>query len=188
MPVSVPGALLAAAVLTVGVLGWRFFGAWFRFRGARLIECPENRRPAGVHVDGLHAAIGALHGAPSLRLSACSRWPERRNCGQECLAQVAASPESCLVRTLLSDWYRDKKCSVCGEPFGEIRWAVQQPGLISADKTTVEWNGIPAERLPEILETALPVCFACHMASTLVREHPELALDRGAMGARRISQ
>jgi hypothetical protein len=28
------------------------------------------------------------------------------------------------------------------------------------------------------LAAALPVCFACHMANTLVREHPELAVKR----------
>jgi hypothetical protein len=47
-----------------------------------------------------------------------------------------------------------------------------------ADKSTAEWSGIPAESLPETLQTALPVCFACHMASTLVRERPDLVTDR----------
>jgi hypothetical protein len=187
MPVSALWLVLGWAVLATAILGRRWVRAWLRFRGARVITCPENLRPAGVHVDERHAALAALRGAPALRLSACSRWPERQGCGQQCLAQIEASPEGCLVRNILADWYQGKACACCGMPFGEIRWAVQKPGLITADKTTVEWSQAPAERLPEILETALPVCFACHMANTLVREHPERALDRGALGARRIS-
>jgi hypothetical protein len=42
----------------------------------------------------------------------------------------------------------------------------------------VQWKQVPAEKLTETLETALPVCFACHMANTLVREHPELVIER----------
>jgi hypothetical protein len=178
---------LCLAVLAIGILGVRWARAWLRFRGARVITCPENMRPAGVHVDERRAALSALTGSPALRLSACSRWPERQGCGQACLQQIEASPESCLVRNILADWYRGKVCARCGLPFGEIRWAVQKSALISNEKKSVEWSQVPAERLPEILETALPVCFGCHMADTLVREHAELALDRGAPGARRIS-
>ena len=187
MPVQAVWILLSLAVLAIGVLGIRWASAWLKFRGACVITCPENQCPAGVHVDERHAALTALKGAPALRLSACSRWPERQGCGQACLTQIEASPESCLVRNILTDWYRGKVCASCGLPFGEIRWAVQKPSLYSADQKTLEWSQVPPERLPEILETALPVCFACHMASTLVREHPELAIDRGAPGARRIS-
>ena len=56
-------------------------------------------------------------------------------------------------------------------------------GPTAADMSTVEWSGVPAETLPETLQTALPVCFACHMANTLVRERPDLVTDR----SRRIS-
>lgn len=187
MPVSGVWFLVAVAVVAIGVLGTRLVSAWLRFRGARVVACPENLRPAGVHVDERHAALSALKGRPELRLSACSRWPERRDCGQACLAMIEASPENCLVRNILTEWYQGKACACCGRPFGEIRWSVQKPALITADKNSVEWSRIPAENLREILETALPVCFGCHMANTLVREHPELVVDRGAPGARRIS-
>jgi hypothetical protein len=170
---------LAAAVAFATV---RLLAAWFRYRGARVITCPENRRPAGVNLDARHAALTSF-GAPELRLSACSRWPERAGCGQECLSQIQESPEGCLVRNILAEWYRGKACVSCGRLFGEIRWEVQKPGLVSADKVCVEWSHIAAERLPETLQTALPVCFACHMASILVREHPDLVTDR----SRRIS-
>jgi hypothetical protein len=65
-----------------------------------------------------------------------------------------------------------------GQPFGEIQWAGSQPALLGADNVSVEWRQVPAGQLHETLAAALPVCFACHMARTLVREHPDLVVDR----------
>jgi hypothetical protein len=42
----------------------------------------------------------------------------------------------------------------------------------------VEWSQVPAERLAEVLLTAAPVCFTCHLAATLIREHPAMVTDR----------
>jgi hypothetical protein len=117
-------------------------------------------------------------GSAQFRLSACSRWPERAGCGQECVSQIQESPEGCLVRNIVAEWYRGKSCASCGRVFGEIEWEIRKPALVSADKVSIEWSRIAAERLPETLQTALPVCFACHMANTLVREHPDLVTDR----------
>jgi hypothetical protein len=167
------------AVLS-GTLAWRLVSAWWKFRGSRVITCPENRRPAGVVVDARHAAATALGSAPELRLSSCSRWPERAGCGQECLAQVADSPEDCLVRNILTKWYAGKVCATCGQPFADIEWTSQKPVLLQNRKISVEWNQVPADKLHEVLAASLPLCFACHMANTLVREHPELVVDRSA--------
>jgi hypothetical protein len=178
MPVQ-PLVVAIVAVLS-GIAAWRLVGAWWKYRGSRVITCPENRRPAGVVVDARHAAATALGSAPELRLSSCSRWPERAGCGQECLAQVSASPEDCLVRNILIKWYAGKVCASCGRPFGDIEWAGQKPALLRADRMSVEWNQVPADRLHEVMAASLPLCFACHMANTLVREHPELVVDRSA--------
>ena len=170
--------LIVAAIGFVSLILLRYAISWWQYRGDRVITCPENQRPAGVALNAGRAAIGG-----SLRLSTCSRWPERAGCGQECLSQIEASPDGCLVRNILTDWHRGKACAMCGREFGEIQWAAQKPALFLADKSTSEWSGIPAERLSETLQTALPVCFACHMANTLVRERPDLVIDR----SRRIS-
>ena len=170
--------MVAIAAVFLAIVAARLARAWRRFRGERVIACPETRQPAGVEVDARHAAATALGGAPELRLSNCSRWPERAGCGQPCLSQIAAAPEDCLVRSILAKWYSGKVCSSCGLPFGEIQWTVRKPALLSADKVTVDWSQVRAESLHEVLDTALPVCFACHMAHTLVREHPELAVER----------
>ena len=170
--------LLGLAVLVLAAAVWRLGSRWAAWRGRRVIECPENHRPAGVTVDAAHAA--KLFGnTPDLRLSSCSRWPERAGCGQECLSQIQASPEECLVRHILAQWYEGKTCAQCGQPFGTIEWAAAKPALLRPDGISVDWDSVPAEQLRETMAAAKPVCFACHTANKLVHEHPELALDRG---------
>jgi len=179
MPILAIAVLILAVVVTV-----RAASAWMKYRGDRVVECPENRRPAGVKLAvgsavG-HAASLSLWSGGGPRLASCSRWPEKAGCGQPCLSQIQAAPEDCLVRNILSRWYEGKSCASCGARFGEIDWTVRKPALRDAGGATLEWSAIPAEKLSETLAAALPVCFACHMANTLVREHPELAVERPA--------
>jgi len=170
--------ITVAAIILAGIAVWRLGSAWLKYRGRRVITCPENREPAGVSLDVRHAAATALGGNLQLRLSQCSRWPERAGCGQECLSQIEKSPEDCLVRNILLHFYEGKKCAWCGRPIGEIHLAERKPALLTADRCSVEWNQIPAEQLQQTLATALPLCFTCHIANTMVREHPELVIDR----------
>jgi hypothetical protein len=171
---------LAAAALMTGFGAFRLTRLWLRYHGAMLVRCPETKLGAGVMVDARHAALTPPGNPPHLRLSACSRWPERAGCGQECVSQIAASPEDCAVRNILARWYRGKVCTSCGTPFEEISWNAREPGLISADMVSVDWSQVRAESLEQTLDSALPICFSCHMALTLVREHPELAVKRPA--------
>jgi hypothetical protein len=166
--------LLAAAI---GIAG-RIVQRWWKYRGERVITCPENQLPAGISLDISHLAAQPFAAHPNLQLSSCSRWPERAGCGQECLRQVEAAPEDSLVRNILVRWYAGKRCVSCGQPFEEIPPAGVKPAVLCADKKSVEWSEIPAERLAETLANAAPICFACHLGSTLVRTHPELAVDR----------
>jgi hypothetical protein len=165
--------IIVAMVLVLYRLG----SSWLKYRGKRVIQCPENRRPAGVVVDASHAAITALGKGPELRLSQCSRWPERAGCGQECLSQIQASPEDCLVRNIIAKWYRGKSCAACGQRIGAIDWGAA-PGLLPPGGISLEWTQVPADELEVTLATAKAICFACHTAGRLVREHPELATDR----------
>jgi hypothetical protein len=171
------GLLAAAAALLVAL---RWVSTCLKYRGQRLITCPENHRPAGVRVDARHAAGSALGHAPHLRVSECSRWPERAGCGQQCLEQIAAAPEGCLVRNILLKWYVGKSCRLCGRLIGDIVYGAAQPAVLTTDKGSVEWSQIPAEQLPDVLSAAELVCFACHMAGKMVREHPELVITRSA--------
>ena len=167
-----------------GIALMRLAALYAKYRGKRIVTCPENQRPAGVALDASHAALSGLGLRTDLRLSTCSRWPERAGCGQECLSQIAAAPEDCLVRNILVKWYEGKSCRFCGRPIGPIVVGAAQPAVFSADKVSVEWSEIPAERLQEVLSAGEPVCFACHMASKMMREHPELVIDRSARTVR----
>jgi len=172
--------ILATLALLVALGFGRLIRTWLKYRGNRVITCPENRRPAGVVVDAGHAAATGLAKAPNLRLSSCSRWPERAACRQDCLSQIAAAPEDCRVRNILIRWYEGKTCASCGRPIGEIQWGSSEPALLQADKVSVAWSEVPAEKLFGVLAVSAPLCFACHMANTLVREHPGLAVDRSS--------
>src|SRR5215216_3079971 len=85
-------------------------GAYARYRGTMVITCPETRKPAAVEVDTLHAAMSAAFTEPDLRLKNCTRWPEKKDCGQECLLQIEVAPEGCLASNLLKRWYEGKAC------------------------------------------------------------------------------
>jgi hypothetical protein len=169
------------AAIVLAFLLFRVFiaaRAYFKLRGKRLITCPENEKPAAVNVDAKHAGVEALTGIPHLRLSECSRWPERRNCGQECLKQIELAPESCLVRTIVTKWYEGKNCAICGRPIHDIDWMGHKPALLDPQQKTVHWDAVAAERLPEYFATYAPVCWDCHVAETLRHQHPELITDR----------
>jgi len=170
------GAGLLIALLVI--FGRAFGREYLRYRGDRVITCPENQRPAGVRVDASHVLLTALEGKPDLRLSSCSRWPERQDCGQECLRQIEASPEDCLVRRILTQWYQGKNCALCGKAIGEINWAEHKPALLNAEHKTILWQDIPPQDVPDVLATHQPVCWNCHIVNTMVLQHPELILDR----------
>jgi hypothetical protein len=176
--------MMLGAGLLAGIILARLAALWWKYRGRRVITCPENQRPAGVTVDARQAALSGLGSRPELRLSDCSRWPERAGCGQACLRQIEAAPADCLVRNILLKWYEGKSCRSCGRLIGPIVVGGAQPAVLTADKVSVEWSDIPAERLQEVLSAAEPVCFACHLASKMMREHPELVIDRSVGTAR----
>jgi hypothetical protein len=65
-----------------------------RYRGKQIVTCPETRKACEVEVDARHAAFTALLSYPELRMKACSRWPERHGCAQECMLQIQILPEN----------------------------------------------------------------------------------------------
>jgi len=175
-----------AVVVGVITVGLGFLYVWLRagvpalltYRGTRVVTCPENGSVAAVEVDARHAAATAFRRQPELRLAACSRWPEKAGCGQDCLRQIEAAPEDCLVRTMLTRWYAGKTCSYCGKPFGLVHWHDHKPALLALDGRTVEWSQVPPEQVPEALDHDRPVCWNCHIVETFRREHPDLVVDR----------
>ncbi len=152
--------------------------SYFRYRGKRLVNCPETLKAEAVDVAARTAAASAFLGWRTLRLDRCSRWPERQNCGQACLKQIAADPENCLLWNIVSNWYLGRSCACCRKRFGALHRLDHAPALMREDHTTIEWDQIRPEQLPEIFSTSKPVCWSCHIAETFRRVHPELVVDR----------
>jgi len=151
---------------------------FLRFRGKMLATCPETQRTVAVKIATWREALAALIGRRHLELSSCTRWPEREDCGQECLSQLESDPETHRVWTIASQWYAGKKCAYCGKPIEAFSHVDHRPALLNDEKTTAEWDQVPAEKLPEIMSSSLPVCWNCHVIETFRREHPELVIER----------
>jgi hypothetical protein len=180
--------VIAVVVLAVGLFVFRAIPgvrAFFEYRGKRLITCPETQKTAAVDVAAGEAAVGAFLTEPTLRLKECSRWPERAGCGQDCLEQIEADPEKCLVWNIVSKWYEGKKCVFCHKPINPLHHIDHAPALLGPDFKTTEWKDIRPEDLPDVFSRYQPVCWNCHVAESFRRLHPKLVTDR-APEAKRI--
>jgi hypothetical protein len=178
-----PIAFLLGVFVLVGLGALYLFGrrvatAWVRYRGSRVVVCPENRELVAVEVDAAHAALTASQGRIDLRLETCTRWPEKLGCGQECLGQIESAPEACLLRNILADWYQGKSCALCGRSFHRFHWHDHKPGLRAPDGTICSWDGFRPEQVIDVLATHAPVCWDCRVSETFRRQHPELVTDR----------
>lgn len=168
-------------VLAVGAVVFGLIVAlrtFVKYRGERVINCPETKQAAAVHVNATKAARKAVFGKSYVRLDQCSRWPERQNCGQECLSQVNADPAACLVWNMVDQWYRGKSCAYCQKPFANIHWHDRHPALLAPDHTCLQWNEVAPEKLPQVFESYLPVCWNCYIAETFRQKNPDKVLDR----------
>ena len=88
------GLFLIVAVVLVALPVGFSLQSYFRNRGRRTVVCPENHESVTVELDNKFAFKTALRGEEHERLQSCSRWPEKAECGQECLAQINPSPEN----------------------------------------------------------------------------------------------
>jgi hypothetical protein len=92
--------LVMAAVYLWMVAVYLWFGyrvihgvrVYYRFRGTRLVTCPETHKSAVIEVAARSMGMQAILEEPCLRVSECSRWPMRRECGQDCLRQIEGPP------------------------------------------------------------------------------------------------
>lgn len=152
--------------------------AFLRYRGKRLITCPETHTTEAVDVDTTQAAVGAFLTEPTVRLKECSRWPERQNCGQNCLQQIETDAQNCLLWNIVSKWYEGKSCVFCHKQIGSLHHLDHAPALLAPDEKTIEWKDVQPQQVPELLATHRPVCWNCHVSETFRRMHPELVVDR----------
>jgi hypothetical protein len=168
---SLLGCSLAA--IAIYIFFGEFLRNWFRFRGVRLIVCPENCQPAAVKVDARRAARwAALSGEPDLRLDVCSRWPEKDGCDQACLSQIEESPERSALRTIVETWFAGKRCYFC-------RHRIEEAGaVVTPQGGVIAWEAIAPEEVPNLFAVSDPVCRRCFAVESFRREHPEWVIER----------
>lgn len=171
----VGGAIILFGLVWVAV---RAIQAYTHYRGARLVICPETTLPAAVEVNALQVAEETVLGASHLELRTCSRWPERRDCGQACLRQIESAPEECLVKNIVGKWYAEKKCAYCGKPFESVEDIFHhKPAMLDPEGKSQEWDAVKPETLPHVFASCVPVCWSCHMVETFRREQPDMVLN-----------
>ncbi len=149
------GAILLVA-LPLGVS----LQAYFRNRGRRAVICPDNREPVTVELDNKYAFATALRGQEHDRLHTCSRWPEKGDCGQECLAQVNPSPEN--IERLLQKWYHGKTCAICDHALTPADWRRSRLALLNEHQKLFELRHMHLDELPSVLDQMAPLCWNCH--------------------------
>jgi len=169
---------LVLFVLSFIPMGWVTLRAYRRYRGTRVVTCPETGCGAAVELDRAHAAKTFAVGEADLRVTSCTQWPANKECAQECVTQIEASPEACLARNMLVDWYRGADCVLCHAEIPAIR-AYDEHAFLNPDGRTIEWGMVRPEDLPRVLATHRPVCWKCHTKS-FGAQFPDLVAVRHA--------
>ncbi len=178
--------LALVAAITVSMVGGAVFFHWFteawplyrRFRLARVVVCPETGRAAHVTIDARRAAATALAPRPDLRLTSCSRWPERGGCGRECVERLDGAPSVRAIARLFARFYAGKSCVYCGRRFARIEAGDRGPALVGPDGRTVEWRDLLPEEIPQAIADDRVVCRSCHTTEDVRRGDVEPVGDR----------
>ncbi len=80
--------LLVLAALYLGFRVVRAYRSYYEFRGPLLAICPQTKKSVVIELAAGKMAMKAVVGKPHFRVKKCSRWPERGDCGQECLKEI----------------------------------------------------------------------------------------------------
>jgi hypothetical protein len=153
-----------------------FITHYVRYRGKRIVTCPETQTPVGAEVNAALAAGTWIVSRPRYVVTACSRWPERAGCDQACAPQIETSPEETLVRNIVAHWYEERTCVYCKKPIRELGGAVV-PALLSLSGELCEWKDVAAEKLPSTLAQSVAVCARCELVEDFRRRNPNLVLN-----------
>jgi hypothetical protein len=140
---------------------------WIRLRGTRLVTCPETQTDAAVGVDVAQAIVATIRDNSDLRVAGCSRWPQRHDCDQACVPQIAERGGEAKPRTIAAHFFENQRCAICRYPIDPIPAAGLQPGLL--DPVTHEatpWHTIRPEQLPHAFQSHRALCARCTVEET----------------------
>jgi hypothetical protein len=108
---SVAGLL--ALFLLVRLIALRYF----RFRGTRLVRCPETNEFVAVKVAAGRWALDNVLGNSVLRLIVARVGRNVRAAARNACGKVELAPADCLLRNMLESWYGAKAASIAGKNF-----------------------------------------------------------------------
>ena len=157
-------AVLAGFLL--GLVLQRAACAFLRFRGTRVVRCPEDRQLTAVELSSWQAVLSGLSGRALPHVRNCSRWPARAGCDQGCVKEIRTAPAATLVETIVANWCHYNACYYCGARLAHLRIGPHQPHLINRDLRIFEWRDIPPQEIPQTLRHCEPVCENCVVAET----------------------
>jgi len=172
---------IIGAVLFVAIPVGFSLKSYLRKRGRRTVVCPDNHEPVTVEMDNKFAFRTALRGEEHERLQSCSRWPEKGDCGQECLAQVDPTPEN--LERLLQRWYQGKTCAICGRALTPADWRRSRLALLNEKQKLFELRHMHLDEIPSALDCMRPLCWNCHQEERVRQAEPPRLLkgDRRAV-------
>jgi hypothetical protein len=137
----------------------------------RIVTCPETGADCEMEVDRPRAVLSVLDGKRDLRVKSCERWPEKKNCGQECMVQVESSPA--VLARIFSQWYEGKNCARCMNLLEREDWDHGHVAVLSGSQL-VELREIPLDKLPQALVGCVPLCINCHEEELARQPSPEM--------------
>ena len=170
-------ALLILAVLLVYLA--IAVQTWARTRGTRLVVCPETSAAVAVKVDVGHAVASALWEQTEVRLTSCSRWPERHDCGQPCARQIEIAPAETAPRTIAARFFPKERCAICYRRIAPPSHITLQPGFMNpATRRVHPWNDVPPQDLSRAIASWRPLCADCTQAELFRQTFPDRVTDR----------
>ena len=170
-------ALLVLAVLLVYLI--IAVRTWARVRGARVVVCPETQTQVAVNVDVGHAITTAIREKADLRLTSCSRWPERQDCDQPCVKQIEMAPADTRATTIAAHFFSRERCAICRRRIDPPGHVTLQPGFMDPATNNVErWNELPTKDLPRAIATWRPLCGNCTLAELFRQRSADRVTDR----------
>jgi hypothetical protein len=169
--------LLVLAVLAVYlVIAIR---TWSRVHGARVVVCPETETPVAVHVDVGHAMATAVWEKADLKVTSCSRWPERQNCEQPCVHQIETAPAETSPKVIAAHFFTKERCAICTRPIDAPSAMTLPPGFMDPVSHAVQsWNEVAPQDLAKAIAQRRPLCANCTLAETFRQRFPDRVTDR----------
>src|SRR5262249_12315804 len=114
-----------------------------------------------------------------LKLTTCSRWPERQGGDCACAQQIVESGDDTRARTIAAHFFEGQRCAICQHPIDALNAATLQPGLLDPVTNPGEaWDEVPARDLAEAFHARKPICANCTLAESFRRRFPDRVVDR----------